>query len=222
MIHLYDVNKYYKLHAETIKAIEHVSFSIPMGKICVIMGTSGSGKSTLLHLLGGLDKPDSGEIYVQENCLSKMKDKELTNYRRDNIGFVFQFFNLIPELTVKENIVFARQIARKEKDQQFFNDLVQALGIENRLNHLPAQLSGGQKQRVAIARAVITKPKLLLMDEPTGNLDSKTSENVMNAIIALKECFQQTIIIATHDHRLSESADIALYLNDGRISGSGV
>ena len=217
MIELKNLSKYYSLDAETIKAVDDVSFCFPDHKTISITGASGSGKSTLLHLIGGLDTPTAGSIVIDGSEITSMKQRELVLFRKKNIGFVFQFFNLIPELNVQENIEFARQIAKTERDMPYFDQIIDALGLCDRLNHLPHQLSGGQKQRVAIARALITKPKILLMDEPSGNLDSKTSAKMFETISVIRESFGQTIIVATHDTSLADKTDISLTMVDGCI-----
>lgn len=215
MIELKNLCKYYSLDAETIKAVDGVSFCFPDHKTISITGASGSGKSTLLHLIGGLDNPTTGSVVIDGSDITSMKQRELVLFRKKNIGFVFQFFNLIPELNVQENIEFARQIAKTERDVPYFDQIIDALGLGDRLKHLPYQLSGGQKQRVAIARALITKPKILLMDEPSGNLDSKTSAKMFETISVIRESFGQTIIVATHDTSLAEKTDISLTMVDG-------
>ena len=217
MIELKNLIKYYSLDAETIKAVYGVSFCFPDHKTISITGASGSGKSTLLHLIGGLDTPTTGSVVIDGSEITSMKQRELVLFRKKNIGFVFQFFNLIPELNVQENIEFARQIAKTERDMPYFDQIIDALGLRDRLKHLPHQLSGGQKQRVAIARALITKPKILLMDEPSGNLDSKTSAKMFETISVIRESFGQTIIVATHDTSLADKTDISLTMVDGCI-----
>ena len=217
MIELKNLSKYYSLDAETIKAVDGVSFCFPDHKTISITGASGSGKSTLLHLIGGLDTPTTGSVVIDGSEITSMKQRELVLFRKKNIGFVFQFFNLIPELNVQENIEFARQIAKTERDMPYFDQIIDALGLRDRLKHLPHQLSGGQKQRVAIARALITKPKILLMDEPSGNLDSKTSAKMFETISVIRESFGQTIIVATHDTSLADKTDISLTMVDGCI-----
>lgn len=182
-----------------------------------IVGTSGSGKSTLLHLLGGLDTPTSGEVFYDDVSILKLDDSKLSTFRRQNIGFVFQFFELVPELTAKENILLPLMLDNAKEDKAYFTQLAQTLGISDRLSHYPSQLSGGQQQRVAIARALINKPNVLLCDEPTGNLDEKSSKEVINLLKKLQTEYGQTIIMVTHDMNIAGCADTIVRIEDGMI-----
>lgn len=201
-----------------VKAIDKVNLSVEKGEFVSIIGPSGSGKSTLLYLLGGLEKQSYGKIIVNGKNLSKMTEDELSNYRRKEIGFVFQKFNLIPILNAKENIVLPLSIEGEKLDVSFFEKVVKLLGIENRLDHMPNELSGGQQQRVSIARALINKPSIILADEPTGNLDYKASKEIVDFLKMLSEKFQQTVIMITHDRELANKADRTIKIIDGKIS----
>lgn len=202
-----------------VTALDRVSFEIPAGKLVAIVGASGSGKSTLLHLLGGLDKPTSGEVIVAGRDINRLSQKQLALYRRRDVGFVFQFFNLIPVLTVKENIVLPLDLDGKKADKDYMNELVTILGLKDRLLHFPKELSGGQQQRVSIARALIGKPDLILADEPTGNLDRKNSEEILEYFRLFVERYGTTILMVTHDLDLAARADEIIRIEDGRIVG---
>jgi putative ABC transport system ATP-binding protein len=201
-----------------VNALKDCTVSFQEEEFTAIIGTSGSGKSTLLHLLGGLDFATSGEVFYDDENILKMKDSELSRFRRQNIGFVFQFFNLIPELNAKENILLPLMIDKKKVDESYFQNLTKTLGIADRLDHYPKQLSGGQQQRVAIARALINKPQVLLCDEPTGNLDSKSGEEVMSLLRKMQHEMGQTIIMVTHDSNIASQADAIVRIEDGRVS----
>ena len=191
--------------------------SVENGEFVAVVGTSGSGKSTLLHMLGGLDRATSGKVYVDGKDIFALKDEELTIFRRRKIGFVFQSFNLVPVLSVYENIVLPLQLDGKTVDNAFIGDIAEALGLKEKLNVLPNQLSGGQQQRVAIARALAAKPAILLADEPTGNLDSRTSQDVMGLLKTTSTKFSQTIVMITHNEEIAQLADRIIHIEDGRI-----
>jgi putative ABC transport system ATP-binding protein len=214
-----DLRKQYQLGRHFIDALAGVDFSIERGEFVAIMGPSGSGKSTLLHLLGGLDKPSQGEIALAEKRLSQLSEKEVTLARRHNVGFVFQFFNLLPTLTAEENVLLPVIIDGKNprKYNERLASLLELVGLTDRRNHKPDQLSGGEQQRVAIARALITRPAILLADEPTGNLDSKTGTAIMELLRRSSREFEQTVIVVTHDPRAAAYADRVVFLRDGRI-----
>ena len=198
-------------------ALPGVNQSVENGEFVAVVGTSGSGKSTLLHMLGGLDRATSGKVYVDGKDIFALKDEELTIFRRRKIGFVFQSFNLVPVLSVYENIVLPLQLDGKTVDNAFIGEIAEALGLKEKLNVLPNQLSGGQQQRVAIARALAAKPAILLADEPTGNLDSRTSQDVMGLLKTTSTKFAQTIVMITHNEEIAQLADRIIRIEDGRI-----
>lgn len=198
-------------------ALAGVNLSVENGEFVAVVGTSGSGKSTLLHMLGGLDRATSGKVYVDGKDIFALKDEELTIFRRRKIGFVFQSFNLVPVLSVYENIVLPLQLDGKTVDNAFIGEIAEALGLKEKLNVLPNQLSGGQQQRVAIARALAAKPAILLADEPTGNLDSRTSQDVMGLLKTTSTKFAQTIMMITHNEEIAQLADRIIRIEDGRI-----
>ena len=200
-----------------IVALGNINLQIPKGQICCILGTSGSGKSTLLHMLGGLDRPTNGTVIVDGKDIFSLKDEALTIFRRRKIGFVFQSFNLVPVLTVRENIVLPIQLDGGKVDEDYVNQVVSALGLEKKLDNLPSQLSGGQQQRVAIARALATKPAILLADEPTGNLDSRTSQDVLSLMKVTGRKFSQTMVMITHNEEIAQLSDRIVRIEDGRI-----
>lgn len=212
-----DLCKTYGTGESEVKALDHVSVRIEDGAFVAIIGTSGSGKSTLLNMLGGLDRPDSGTVTVAGKKIFSMNDEQLTIFRRRNIGFVFQNYNLIPTLNVYENIVFPVELDGKDVDKTFFNKVVSILGIDKKLENLPNNLSGGQQQRVAIARALITKPTIVLADEPTGNLDTQSSLEVMGLLKQTSQRFCQTIVMITHNMSLAQMADRIIRIQDGKI-----
>ena len=214
-----NLKKYYGEEPNIIRAVDDVDLSINKGEFVAIVGNSGSGKSTLLHMIGGLDVPTAGSVVVREKELSRMKDEELSIFRRRNIGFVFQNYNLVPILNVYENIVLPVGLDGATVDQNFMDEVVHVLGLEEKLKSMPNNLSGGQQQRVAIARALITKPAIVLADEPTGNLDSKSSADVLGLLKLSGEKFCQTIIMITHDRDIGLLADRIVRLKDGRIIG---
>mgnify|MGYP001102816819 FL=1 len=214
-----NLKKYYGEEPNIIRAVDDVDLSINKGEFVAIVGNSGSGKSTLLHMIGGLDVPTAGSVVVREKELSRMKDEELSIFRRRNIGFVFQNYNLVPILNVYENIVLPVGLDGATVDQNFMDEVVHVLGLEEKLKSMPNNLSGVQQQRVAIARALITKPAIVLADEPTGNLDSKSSADVLGLLKLSGEKFCQTIVMITHDRDIALLADRIIRLQDGRIIG---
>ena len=213
------LKKYYGEGTNITRAVDDVDLSVSKGEFVAIVGTSGSGKSTLLHMIGGLDSPTSGSVIVHEKELSRMKDEELTIFRRRNIGFVFQNYNLVPILNVFENIVLPVELDGATVDQRFMEEVVHVLSLKDKLKSMPNNLSGGQQQRVAIARALITKPAIVLADEPTGNLDSKSSADVLGLLKLTGEKFNQTIVMITHNQDIALLADRIVRLEDGRIVG---
>lgn len=215
------LSKIYGKGDSLVNALRDVSFTLKKGEFAAIVGESGSGKSTLLHCIGGLDNPTSGSIYLDGNDLFSMQDEERTIFRRRNIGFVFQSFQLVPELTVEQNIVYPILLDYQKPDTSSVNEILQVLGLTNRRNHLPSQLSGGQQQRVAIGRALITRPKIILADEPTGNLDSKNTKDVMDLLVQASRHYQQTILMITHNTNLTTSVDRVLQMSDGLITDLG-
>ena len=212
-----DLKKYYGAGDTQVKALDGVNLSVEQGEFVAIVGTSGSGKSTLLHMLGGLDRPTSGAVLVDGKDIFSLKDEELTIFRRRKIGFVFQSYNLVPVLSVYENIVLPIQLDGGKVDQSYVNQVIEALGLEQKLQNLPSQLSGGQQQRVAIARALATKPAIILADEPTGNLDSKTSQDVLSLMKVTGQKFAQTMVMITHNEEIAQLADRIVRIEDGRI-----
>ena len=213
------LKKYYGEEPNITRALDGVNFSVDHGEYVAVVGTSGSGKSTLLHMMGGLDTPTSGSVFVRDKDLSKMNDEQLTIFRRRNIGFIFQNYNLVPILNVYENIVLPVELDGDTVDQQFMDTIVSMLGLDDKLNNMPNQLSGGQQQRVAIARALITKPAIILADEPTGNLDSKTSADVLGLIKRTSAEFRQTVVMSTHNNDIARLADRIVRIEDGKIIG---
>lgn len=213
------LKKYFGEGTNITHAVDDVDLSVSKGEFVAIVGTSGSGKSTLLHMIGGLDTPTSGSVIVHEKELSRMRDEELTIFRRRNIGFVFQNYNLVPILNVFENIVLPVELDGATVDQRFMEEVVHVLSLEDKLKSMPNNLSGGQQQRVAIARALITKPAIVLADEPTGNLDSKSSADVLGLLKLTGEKFNQTIVMITHNQDIALLADRIVRLEDGRIVG---
>ena len=215
-----DLCKYYGSGATEVCALDGVNMSVQSGEFVAIVGTSGSGKSTLLHMLGGLDRPTSGSVTVDGQKIFELSDEALTIFRRRKIGFVFQAYNLVPVLSVYENIVLPLQLDGRSVDTAFLDDVVQALGLGEKLSSLPNQLSGGQQQRVAIARALAAKPAIILADEPTGNLDSKTSQDVLGLIKVTSQKYAQTTVMITHNEEIAQMADRIVRIEDGRIVGN--
>ncbi len=211
------LKKYYGAGDTQVKALDGVDLAVERGEFVAIVGTSGSGKSTLLHMLGGLARPTSGKVTVDGRDIFALKDEELTIFRQRKIGFVFQSYNLVPVLSVWENIILPIQLDGKAVDETFVQDVVATLGLEKKLQSLPNQLSGGQQQRVAIARALATKPAILLADEPTGNLDSKTSQDVLSLMKVTSQKFGQTMVMITHNEEIAQLADRIVRIEDGRI-----
>ena len=212
-----DLKKQYGTGESAVHALAGVNLLVEDGEFVAVVGTSGSGKSTLLHMLGGLDRATSGKVYVDGKDIFALKDEELTIFRRRKIGFVFQSFNLVPVLSVYEDIVLPLRLDGKTVDNAFIGDIAEALGLKEKLNVLPNQLSGGQQQRVAIARALAAKPAILLADEPTGNLDSRTSQDVMGLLKTTSTKFAQTIVMITHNEEIAQLADRIIRIEDGRI-----
>ncbi len=212
-----DLKKYYGKGETEVHALDGVNLEIEAGKFVAIIGTSGSGKSTLLNMLGGLDTPTSGSVTIGNTELSKLKEEQLTIFRRRRIGFIFQNYNLIPTLNVWENIVFPIAMDGQKPDKKFIKEIVGLLGLEQKIYNLPNNLSGGQQQRVAIARALASKPDIVLADEPTGNLDSKTSDNVIHLLHMTSQKFKQTIIMITHNPEIAQLTDQTIHIEDGKI-----
>ena len=212
-----ELKKYYGAEPNITRALDGVTLSIEKGEFVAIVGTSGSGKSTLLNMIGGLDVPTSGQVVVDGKELSKLKDEELTVFRRRKIGFIFQNYNLVPVLNVFENIVLPVELDGNKVDKKFMNEVVQMLGLEDKLNNMPNNLSGGQQQRVAIARALVSKPAIVLADEPTGNLDSKTSADVLELLKTTSQKFHQTLVMITHNSEIAQLADRIIRIEDGKI-----
>ena len=213
------LKKYYGSGDTLVKALDGINLSVEQGEFVSIVGTSGSGKSTLLHMLGGLDRPTSGVVRVEGRDISKLKDEELTIFRRRKIGFVFQSYNLVPVLNVYENIVLPIELDGNQMDTAYVKDIIEVLGLEKKKYNLPSQLSGGQQQRVAIARAIASKPAILLADEPTGNLDSATSQDVLSLLKVTSDRFGQTVVMITHNEEIAQLADRIVRIEDGRIKG---
>ena len=212
-----DLKKYYGSGDTTVKALDGVNLSVRDGEFAAIVGTSGSGKSTLLHMLGGLDRPTSGSVEVEGKSIFSLKDDALTIFRRRKIGFIFQSYNLVPVLNVYENIVLPIELDGNKLDKKHIDNIIETLGLTEKINNLPNQLSGGQQQRVAIARALASKPAIILADEPTGNLDSKTSLDVMGLLKVTSERFSQTIVMITHNNEIAQLADRIVRIEDGKI-----
>ncbi|WP_026561850.1 ABC transporter ATP-binding protein [Metabacillus halosaccharovorans] len=218
ILQIENLSKVYGKGETAVTALDNVSFSINKGEFVVIIGPSGSGKSTLLHLLGGVDQPTSGKVYIDGTDLYNLNETQLAIFRRRQIGLIYQFYNLIPILTVEENITLPLLLDEHKVDQKQFDEIVGKLGLNHRLGHLPNQLSGGQQQRVSIGRALISNPAIMLADEPTGNLDSKNSEEIMELLKMFNKTFNQTLIVITHDERIALQADRIISIEDGRIA----
>lgn len=223
-MNLLEVNSLCKTYGNgetAVNALKNVSFSVPKGEFVAVVGESGSGKSTLLNMIGGLDTPTSGKVLIDGSDVFRMKDEKLTIFRRRNIGFIFQAFNLVPELSVEQNITFPVLLDYKKPDKAYVEEILTVLSLTNRRNHLPRQLSGGQQQRAAIGRALITRPMLILADEPTGNLDSQNSSEVISLLKTASKRFQQTIIMITHNRSIASAADRVLQVSDGILTDLG-
>lgn len=216
-----DLKKYYGSGENQVKALDGVSLQVQRGEFVSIVGTSGSGKSTLLHMLGGLDNPTSGQIMIDGKDISELSKEELCIFRRRKIGFVFQSYNLVPVLNVYENIVLPVELDGNKVDEKYVEQIIELLGLTEKKKSLPSQLSGGQQQRVAIARALASKPAILLADEPTGNLDSKTSQDVLSLLKVTGEKFSQTIMMITHNEEIAQMADRVLRIEDGKLVKGG-
>ena len=212
-----ELRKIYSSGNTEVRALDGVNLSVEKGEFVAVVGTSGSGKSTLLHMLGGLDRPTSGTVTVDGRELSALKDEALTIFRRRKIGFVFQNYNLVPVLNVRENIILPIQLDGNQPDKAYVAQIIETLGLESKLQNLPGNLSGGQQQRVAIARALAAKPAIILADEPTGNLDSATSQDVMGLLKVTSEKFSQTVVMITHNEEIAQMADRIIRIEDGRI-----
>ena len=212
------LKKYYQVGDQTVKALDGVNLEVEKGEFVAVVGTSGSGKSTLLHMLGGLDRPTSGKVYVEQKDIFQLKEDPLCIFRRRKIGFVFQSYNLVPVLNVYENIVLPVELDGNQADEKYVEKVIQILGLSEKLQNLPSQLSGGQQQRVAIARALASKPAILLADEPTGNLDSRTSQDVLGLLKVTSEKFGQTMVMITHNEEIAQLADRIIRIEDGKIA----
>ena len=221
LLEVKNISKTYGTGETAVEALKNVSFSVEKGEFLSIVGESGSGKSTLLNMIGALDSPTAGKVIIDGKDIMAMKDNAATIFRRRNIGFIFQAFNLIPELTVEQNIVFPLLLDYQKPDQKYLDELLKVLNLENRRRHLPSQLSGGQQQRVAIGRALVTRPSIILADEPTGNLDSKNSSEVIALLKDAARRYEQTIIMITHNRVIAQSADRILQVKDGVVTDFG-
>ncbi len=221
LLEIKQICKTYGSGDAAVQALKNVSFSVPKGEYVAIVGESGSGKSTLLNMIGALDTPTSGRVLIDGNDTFSMKEKQLTVFRRRNIGFIFQSFNLIPELTVEQNIIFPVLLDYQKPDRRYLEELLSVLNLQKRRNHLPSQLSGGQQQRVAIGRALITRPSLILADEPTGNLDSQNSHDVIALLKETSRKYEQTIVMITHNRSIAQTADRILSVSDGVLTDLG-
>lgn len=212
-----NLRKVYGKGDSEVRALDGVSFIVAKGEFIAIIGASGSGKSTLLHLLGGLDRPTSGKVIINDMEIYNQNENSLSIFRRRNIGFIFQFFNLMPILNVEENISLPALLDNEKVDKKYLDEIIKIIGLEERRKHIPSELSGGQQQRVSIARALINKPSIILADEPTGNLDSKNSKEVIDLLKATAKKYNQTLLLITHDSRIAEQADRIITLSDGKI-----
>lgn len=221
LLEVKSISKTYGSGEAAVHALKNVSFSVPKGEYVAIVGESGSGKSTLLNMIGALDNPTSGKVLIDGKDIFSMKEKKLTIFRRRNIGFIFQAFNLIPELTVEQNIIFPVLLDYQKPDKKYLEELLEVLNLKQRRNHLPSQLSGGQQQRVAIGRALITRPALILADEPTGNLDTQNSSEVIALLKNASKRYAQTIIMITHNRSIAQTADRVLQVSDGILTDLG-
>lgn len=221
LLEVESLSKTYGSGEAAVHALKRVSFAVPKGEFVAVVGESGSGKSTLLNMLGALDTPSAGKVFIDGNDIFDMKDSQLTVFRRRNIGFVFQAFNLIPELTVEQNIQFPVLLDYQKPDEAYLEELLSVLGLQARRHHLPSQLSGGQQQRAAIGRALFTRPALILADEPTGNLDSQNSSEVIALLKQAAKTYEQTIMMITHSPGIAQTADRVLRVSDGTLTDFG-
>lgn len=221
LLEVQSISKTYGSGETAVKALKDVSFSVPRGEFVAVVGESGSGKSTLLNMLGALDTPTSGKVFIDGKDTFSMKERELTIFRRRNIGFIFQAFNLIPELTVEQNIIFPVLLDYQKPNKKYLEELLTVLNLKERRHHLPSQLSGGQQQRVAIGRALFTRPSLILADEPTGNLDTQNSSEVIAMLKEASKKYEQTIIMITHNRSIAQTADRVLQVSDGVLTDFG-
>ncbi len=216
-----NISKTYGTGEAAVHALKKASFSVPKGEFVAVVGESGSGKSTLLNMIGALDTPTSGKVFIDGKDIFAMKERRLTVFRRRNIGFIFQSFNLIPELTVEQNIIFPVLLDYQKPDKKYLEELLTVLGLQERRRHLPSQLSGGQQQRAAIGRALITRPSLILADEPTGNLDTQNTSEVIALLKEASHLYEQTIVMITHSQRIAQTADRILRVSDGVVTDFG-
>ena len=221
LLEVKEISKTYGTGEASVHALKKASFSVPKGEFVAVMGESGSGKSTLLHIIGALDTPSSGRVFLDGKDIFAMKERNLTVFRRRNIGFIFQSFNLIPELTVEQNMIFPVLLDYQKPDEKYLEELLAVLGLQNRRRHLPGQLSGGQQQRVAIGRALMTRPALILADEPTGNLDTKNTGEVIALLKEASRRYEQTIVMITHSRSIAQTADRILQVSDGMVTDFG-
>lgn len=221
LLEVQNLSKTYGSGETAVRALKDVSFTVPKGEFIAVVGESGSGKSTLLNMIGALDSSTSGKVFIDGKDIFEMKDSKLTIFRRRNIGFIFQAFNLIPELTVEQNIIFPVLLDYQKPDKKYLEELLSVLNLKERRHHLPSQLSGGQQQRVAIGRALITRPALILADEPTGNLDTQNSSEVISLLKEASKKYEQTIIMITHNRSIAASADRVLQVSDGVMTDFG-
>lgn len=221
LLEVRSISKTYGRGETAVQALKNVSFSVPKGEFVAVVGESGSGKSTLLNMIGALDMPSFGKVYIDSKDIFAMKERNLTVFRRRNIGFIFQSFNLIPELTVEQNIIFPVLLDYQKPDHKYLEELLEVLNLKERRRHLPSQLSGGQQQRVAIGRALITRPALILADEPTGNLDTQNSNEVIALLKEASRKYEQTIVMITHNRNIAQTADRVLQVSDGVLTDLG-
>ena len=221
IVEVRSLNKIYGEGETAVQALRDVSFSVPKGEFVAVVGESGSGKTTLLNMLGALDRPTSGKVFIEGKDIFSMAERELTVFRRRNIGFIFQSFNLIPELNVGQNIIFPVLLDYQKPDMDYLDELLKVLDIDDRRNHMPHQLSGGQQQRVAIGRALFTRPGLILADEPTGNLDTRNSAEVISLLREASKKLEQTIVMITHNRNYAQTADRVFEVSDGRLTDFG-
>ncbi|MDR0958715.1 MAG: ABC transporter ATP-binding protein [Clostridiales bacterium] len=218
ILQVQNLSKIYGKDGTQVKALDDVNFAIEKGEFVAVVGASGSGKSTLLHLLGGVDRPTSGKVFVDGKDIYSMNESQLAIFRRRNVGFIYQFYNLIPTLTVTENIMLPRLLDEREADKEKLHTILETIGLTDRQSHLPNQLSGGQQQRVSVGRALINDPAIILADEPTGNLDSKSSREVIELLKAANKRYNQTLLVITHDEKIALQADRIITIADGRIT----